>query len=81
MQRAAGFQYSAVQTATLAASAELATGVAGATDDAAGAASGPSSDAEKFHWTPGKICLSLTLFVVAGFAEIGGGWLVWQSIR
>lgn len=36
---------------------------------------------DKFHWTPGKICLSLFLFLVAGLAEIGGGWLVWQTIR
>ncbi|KAK9826196.1 hypothetical protein WJX81_006740 [Elliptochloris bilobata] len=34
-----------------------------------------------FHWTPGKIVLSLVLFVVAGLAEIGGGWLVWQAVR
>lgn len=34
-----------------------------------------------FHWTPAKVILSLFLFVVAGLAEIGGGWLVWQAIR
>ncbi len=47
----------------------------------------PSPDAatdggnDKFHWTPGTICLSLFLFLVAGLLEIGGGWLVWQTIR
>jgi Uncharacterised BCR, YnfA/UPF0060 family len=44
------------------------------------AASIASGD-DKFHWTPGKICLSLFLFLVAGLLEIGGGWLVWQTIR
>jgi len=36
---------------------------------------------KEFDWTPSTIALSLTLFVVAGFAEIGGGYLVWWSIR
>lgn len=30
---------------------------------------------------PRQVVLSLALFVAAGVAEIGGGWLVWQSIR
>ncbi|EFN55243.1 hypothetical protein CHLNCDRAFT_23629 [Chlorella variabilis] len=30
---------------------------------------------------PPQIILSLFLFLAAGVAEIGGGWLVWQSIR
>ena len=34
-----------------------------------------------FHWTAAKVVLSLVLFVWAGFAEIGGGWLVWQAVR
>lgn len=38
----------------------------------------PSEAVSSFHWTPAKIVLSLVLFVVAGLAEIGGGWLVWQ---
>lgn len=41
----------------------------------------PTDGDDKFSWTPGKICLSLFLFVVAGLLEIGGGWLVWQTIR
>jgi len=40
-----------------------------------------NDDVAKFRWTPAKICLSLALFVLAGLAEIGGGWLVWQTIR
>lgn len=39
------------------------------------------SGEDKFSWTPGKVCLSLFLFLVAGLLEIGGGWLVWQTIR
>lgn len=39
----------------------------------------PSS--KGFDWTLSTIALSLTLFVVAGFAEVGGGYLVWWSIR
>ena len=30
---------------------------------------------------PLQVVLSLVLFLAAGVAEIGGGWLVWQSIR
>ena len=40
-----------------------------------------ATDPEKFQWTVGKIFLSLFLFVAAGAAEIGGGWLVWQTLR
>lgn len=36
---------------------------------------------DAFKWTVGKIFLSLALFLLAGLAEIGGGWLVWQTIR
>jgi len=34
-----------------------------------------------FHWTAATLVLSVFLFIVAGFAEVGGGWLVWQAIR
>lgn len=40
---------------------------------------GDASDA--FRWSPSKVVLSLFLFLAAGLCEIGGGWLVWQSIR
>eukprot|EP00887_Chlorella_sp_A99_P004924 scaffold4.g4924.t1 len=36
---------------------------------------------EPFQWTVGKVVLSLFLFLAAGAAEIGGGWLVWQTLR
>ena len=36
---------------------------------------------EAFRWTAGSVALSLFLFVVAGLAEIGGGWMVWKAVR
>ena len=36
---------------------------------------------EKTFWTPQKILFSIAVFVLSGFAEIGGGWLVFQAIR
>lgn len=44
-------------------------------------ASSTATEDTTFHWTVGTIFLSLFLFIVAGLAEIGGGWLVWQTIR
>lgn len=32
-------------------------------------------------WTVGQVFLSLGLFVLAGIAEVGGGWLVWGAVR
>ena len=32
-------------------------------------------------WTPQTIALSILLFIAAGLLEVGGGWLVWQTIR
>ena len=34
-----------------------------------------------FAWTPQAIILSVLLFIAAGLLEVGGGWLVWQSVR
>ena len=34
-----------------------------------------------FVWTPQAIVLSVLLFIAAGLLEVGGGWLVWQSVR
>lgn len=31
--------------------------------------------------SPGAIILSAVLFGLAGLAEIGGGWLIWQTVR
>lgn len=36
---------------------------------------------QNFHWTAGKVCLSLFLFLCAGVLEIGGGWATWQAVR
>ena len=36
---------------------------------------------EAFRWTVVTVVQALTVFVVAGLAEIGGGYLVWKSIR
>ena len=32
-------------------------------------------------WTPQAIALSILLFIAAGLLEVGGGWLVWQTVR
>lgn len=40
-----------------------------------------ASDSEDFHWNAAKVILSIFLFLLAGLAEIGGGWLVWQAVR
>ena len=34
-----------------------------------------------FRWTPKLVLYSVLLFVLAGLAEIGGGWLIFQAIR
>ena len=33
------------------------------------------------QWTPSLVAYTTFLFFLAGVAEIGGGWLVWQAIR
>ena len=40
-----------------------------------------SSGRMAIDWTPRLVLQSLCVFVLAGLAEIGGGWLVWQTIR
>ncbi len=37
--------------------------------------------AKGIQWTVGKVFWTLGVFVFAGLAEIGGGWLVWQTVR
>lgn len=32
-------------------------------------------------WTAATALQSAALFFVAGLGEIGGGWLVWQTVR
>ena len=34
-----------------------------------------------FVWTPQTIALSILLFIAAGLLEVGGGWLIWQTVR
>ena len=34
-----------------------------------------------FQWTPASVAISMALFVAAAVAEIGGGWLMWQTLR
>ena len=34
-----------------------------------------------FHWTARKIVQAFVVFILAGIAEIGGGWLVWNTVR
>ena len=44
------------------------------------AATSPPPDGT-FSWTPRIVAASLLLFVCSGFAEVGGGWLIWRTIR
>jgi Uncharacterised BCR, YnfA/UPF0060 family len=41
----------------------------------------PAATGPKSQWTAANVILSIFLFLVAGLAEIGGGWLVWQVGR
>ena len=41
----------------------------------------PEEETDPSSWTLGTAALAIALFVAAGFAEIGGGWLVWKSVR
>jgi drug/metabolite transporter superfamily protein YnfA len=36
---------------------------------------------ETVIWTPRTVVLSIVLFIVAGFLEVGGGYLIWVGIR
>ena len=38
-------------------------------------------DSAPFQWTASLVLKVLFLFAMAGLAEIGGGWLVWQAVR
>lgn len=48
---------------------------------APGVAAGNPAPAEQFQWTTTKLGVSLSLFILAAAAEVGGGWLIWQAIR
>ena len=43
----------------------------------------PSDSAtdKEIQWTAGKVVACISLFILAGSAEIAGGWMVWQTIR
>lgn len=32
-------------------------------------------------WTTSSIIQAFAIFIASGFAEIGGGWLIWQAVR
>ncbi|KAL7462377.1 hypothetical protein ACHAXS_002755 [Conticribra weissflogii] len=34
-----------------------------------------------FQWTTSAVVQSIVIFILAGFAEIVGGWLVWAAVR
>lgn len=36
---------------------------------------------ESFEWTYLTVFQALVVFIVSGFAEIIGGWLIWKAIR
>jgi small multidrug resistance family-3 protein len=40
-----------------------------------------SSTVDETGWTPGMVTATFLLFVLAGFCEIGGGWLIWKAVR
>ncbi|MEW5316388.1 MAG: hypothetical protein WDW38_007765 [Sanguina aurantia] len=41
----------------------------------------PTEASTVLRWNVGLVFASLGIFLLAGLAEIGGGWLVWQAIR
>jgi|AntRauTorckE5430_2_1112549.scaffolds.fasta_scaffold07415_1 drug/metabolite transporter superfamily protein YnfA len=36
---------------------------------------------EKFEWSALTIFWAISIFIIAGFSEIIGGWMVWAAIR
>jgi drug/metabolite transporter superfamily protein YnfA len=40
-----------------------------------------NSGDDSFEWTAGSTAQAVALFILAGVAEIGGGYLVWIAIR
>jgi small multidrug resistance family-3 protein len=36
---------------------------------------------DSFQWTAFAVLQAIVLFLLAGLAEIGGGWLVWKAVR
>ena len=56
-------------------------GFDGLENSPAGDAANVQNAASSFAWTPQTITYSIILFVAAGLLEVGGGWLVWQTVR
>ena len=54
-----------------------------ATDYGSVATTGENHDisSAEFHWTAFTILQSIVLFLLAGVAEIVGGWMVWYVIE
>jgi small multidrug resistance family-3 protein len=46
-----------------------------------GSSGGGSGDGESRAWTPTRVSIVVSLFLLAGLLEIGGGWLIWIYIR
>ncbi|DBB11098.1 TPA: hypothetical protein ACH3X3_006557 [Trebouxia sp. C0006] len=63
------------------ASMQTETGATAVNVEAAPAADNPDQSIQRFQWTPRKFCQSISLFILSAASEVGGGWLVWQSIR
>ena len=49
--------------------------------DVGSGGSGGGDEGSGVKWTALVVVQVAALFLVAGLAEIGGGWLVWQSVR
>lgn len=47
----------------------------------AGGSAASRKNAVQFAWTPLVVLKVAALFMLTGLAEVGGGWLVWQSVR
>ena len=56
-------------------------GFDGLENSPAGDAANVQNAASSFDWTAQTITYSIILFVAAGLLEVGGGWLVWQTVR
>ena len=50
-------------------------------DSSSSTKSDDDNDDSSFQWTVATVVQAIVLFIVAGLAEIGGGWLVWKSVR
>ena len=41
----------------------------------------PKEDDESYQWTAITLLQSIAVFLLAGVAEIFGGWMVWVAVR